>query len=96
MVKVRNWWALASASVSAGAAQRKPTFQPVRANILPAEPIFTQRSRMPGKAISGRWLRVVEHHLLPDLVADGDGVVAHAELGQQGQVLVRRAPCRRG
>ena len=34
--------------VSSGAAQRKPTFQPVRPNILPAEPIFTVRSRIPG------------------------------------------------
>ena len=67
----------------------KPTFQPVRANILPAEPIFTQRSRMPGCAISGCG-RAVEHDMLPDLVADRDRVVAHAELGQQRQVLDRR------
>ena len=35
--------------------------------------------------------RPVEHHVLPDLVADRDGVVAHAELGQQRQVRRRGA-----
>ncbi len=40
-----------------GAAQTKPTFQPVRLKILPAEPILTVRSRMPGSAISGWWRR---------------------------------------
>ena len=35
----------------------KPTFQPVRPNILPAEPILTVRSRMPGRAMSGVWAR---------------------------------------
>ena len=32
----------------AGQAQPKPTFQPVRANIFPADPIFTVRSRILG------------------------------------------------
>ena len=45
VVKVRNWCAFANASVSAGAPQAKPTFQPVSENILPAEPIFSVRSR---------------------------------------------------
>ncbi len=53
VVKVRNWWARARAWVSPGAAQRKPTFQPVSPNIFPAEPIFTVRSRIPGRAIRG-------------------------------------------
>ena len=32
---------------------------------------------------------LIEHHMLPDLVADGDDVVADAELGQQGESLLR-------
>ena len=52
-----NWCALASTRSTFGAAQTKPTFQPVSEKILPAEPIFTQRSRMPGIAISGMWRR---------------------------------------
>ena len=54
VVKVMNWCVRIRLRARAGAAQRKPTFQPVRPNILPAEPIFTVRSRMPGHAISGR------------------------------------------
>ena len=74
--------------MSAGAAQTKPTFQPVRLKILPAEPIFTVRSRMPGSAISGRVAAPVEDDVLPDLVAERDRVVADAELGEQREVLV--------
>ena len=37
----------------------------------------------------------IEHHVLPDLVADRDGVVRDAELGQQRQVLVGRRLRRR-
>ena len=53
----------------AGAAQTKPTFQPVSEKILPAEPIFTVRSRMPSIAISGNVAAPVEHDMLPDFVA---------------------------
>ena len=53
MVKVRNWCALAMADSRRGAAQTKPTFQPVSENIFPAEPILTVRSAMPGRPISG-------------------------------------------
>jgi hypothetical protein len=56
-VKVMNWWALASTRMSDGAAQTKPTFHPVRLKILPAEPIFMVRSRMPGSEITGVWRR---------------------------------------
>ncbi len=44
---------MATTRNSAGAAITKPTFQPVSPKILPAEPILTVRSRMPGSAISG-------------------------------------------
>ena len=40
--------------------------------------------------------RAVEHHLLPDLVADGDGVEADAELRQQRQVRRPGNGCRLG
>ena len=40
----------------AGVAHIQPTFHPVNEKILPAEPIFTVRSRIPGSAISD-WCR---------------------------------------
>ena len=77
-----------------GAAQTKPTFQPVSEKILPAEPILTVRSRMPGIAISGTWRTPVEHDVLPHLVANRDRVVLHAKAGEQLQILGghRRSP----
>ena len=78
-----------------GAAQTKPTFQPVRLKILPAEPIFTralahalERQHRPVAA-------AVEDHVLPDLVGDRDGVEAAAEIGEQRQILVREDRRRR-
>ena len=53
MVKVRNWCALAMALVRGGEARVQPIFQPVREKILPADPIFTQRSAMPGRVQRG-------------------------------------------
>ncbi len=50
MVKVRNWCALPITAASAGGAHTQPTFQPVSEKILPAEPIFTHRSAIPGRA----------------------------------------------
>ena len=88
VVKVRNWCALAITLVSAGAAQMKPTFQPVRANILPAEPIFTQRSRMPGKADQRMVARPSNTTCSQTSSQTAIDVVAHAELGQQRQVLL--------
>ena len=95
MVKVRNWCALASTRSRSGAAQTKPTFQPVSEKILPAEPILTVRSRMPGIAISGLMAAAVEHHVLPDLVADGDRVVRYAEVGEQREILAAEDRARR-
>jgi hypothetical protein len=40
-----------------GAAHTSPTFQPVRLKIFPAEPTLMVRSRMPGRAMSGRCRR---------------------------------------
>ena len=89
-----NWCALASTRSSVGAAQTKPTFQPVSEKILPAEPILTQRSRMPGIAISGICRRAVEDDVLPHLVADRDGIEFLAEARQQLEILARITPWR--
>ena len=70
-----------------GAAQTKPTFQPVSEKILPAEPILTQRSRMPGKRDQRQVPAAVEDHVLPHLVADRDGAGLFAEARQQFEVL---------
>ncbi len=78
---------MASTRSSGGAAQTKPTFQPVSEKILPAEPIFTERSRMPGIAISGHMAAPVEHDVLPHLVADRDGVELLAEAREQLEIL---------
>ena len=69
-----NWCALVTTSTSAGGPVTQPTFQPVSENIFPAEPMRTQRSRMPGRLISGGTCLVVEDQMLVDLVADDDGV----------------------
>ncbi len=53
VVKVRNWCDFASTFRMCGAAHTKPTFQPVRLKILPAEPILTLRSRMPSSPSTG-------------------------------------------
>ena len=45
--------ALRTADTSAGGAVTQPTFQPVKENVLPAEPMVTVRSRMPGSVASG-------------------------------------------
>ncbi|CAM5729119.1 hypothetical protein STENM223S_07653 [Streptomyces tendae] len=50
---VRYCLAERTAVTSAGAAVTQPTFQPVKENVLPAEPMVTVRSRMPGKDASG-------------------------------------------
>ena len=68
MVKVTNWCALAIGSASAGGATIQPTFQPVIEKILPAEPILTIRSAMPGKAAIDVEGAAVEEEMLPDLV----------------------------
>ncbi len=54
---MRKAWALAMAAAIGADAQAQPTFQPVSEKIFPAEPIFTVRSRMPGRPISGVWRR---------------------------------------
>ena len=74
--------------------RRSPTFQPVSEKILPAEPILTVRSRMPGRAISGTMAVTVEDDMLPDLVADRDRVELDAERGEQVEVgsAERRSP----
>ncbi|MBE1527437.1 type I restriction-modification system DNA methylase subunit [Sphingopyxis sp. OAS728] len=54
VVKVRNWCARPSAVAISGAAHSQPVFHPVSPKILPAEPIFTARSAMPGKESSDR------------------------------------------
>ncbi len=43
---------------------------------MPAEPIFTVRVRMPGKRHDRAEGQGVEHHLLPDLIADDHEIVA--------------------
>ena len=88
MVKVTNWCALATAlGERAAAPPTQPTFQPVSEKILPAEPILTVRSAMPGKAASGTWRAAVEHDMLPDLVGERDRVVRDAGLGEQRQLV---------
>ncbi len=66
-----KWCVLGDRAQSGGAAATRPTFQPVRAKILPAEPIFTARSRKPSIArpAHGRGRRT---HVLPDLVGNHD------------------------
>ena len=42
-----------TAAMSSGVAVAQPTFQPVKENVLPAEPIETRRPRMPSMVANG-------------------------------------------
>ena len=95
MVKVTNWCALAIGSASAGGATIQPTFQPVIEKILPAEPTFTTRSAMPGKAASEGRTRPVEEQMLPDLVRQDQRVGAARRRGEQSELLVAEHPAGR-
>ena len=68
-----------TALTSSGVPVAQPTFQPVKENVLPAEPIETVRSRMP---VDGRERDVlaVEGEVLVDLVGDDEQVVLDRDL----------------
>src|SRR4051794_30432099 len=76
VVKVRNWWVRANAWVNAGQAARKPTFPPVRPNLLPPGADLPGPVAHAGLGVNRRGGRIAKPPLLPDLIADGDHVVA--------------------
>ena len=92
MVKVRNWCALATIAASGGGATAQPTFQPVSEKILPAEPILTVRSAMPGSEASGIWARPSNTTCSQTSSEIAIGVVGDAGLGEQRQLLAIEHP----